>query len=196
MRYRPRGFGRLGHLCRDPGVDRSLMDTSIAAIEKRGARDKVTQLLVDEVLENKQAQPFLANLLLDRLVKLNRLSAASGLVKKLVPRRPPGGGSSVPPIAHAAAQAWLSHTGKVSRRKYLLPFLRRHRRFLAVADLDWAWVGYALRRARLYRRAVRWMADWKKRPAIDAWMLLTLAEASPQSVAMLLPTRFTFMPAR
>jgi predicted Zn-dependent protease len=56
-------------------------------------------------------------------------------------------------------------------------FVRRERAQLASEPLTWGAVGYAYVTLRQWKRALRWMANWRSRPDLQPWMLTNIAAA-------------------
>ena len=86
-------------------------------------------------------------------------------------RRMPGD----PEMVRRARLAYMAFTAEFRNTFRLLRFLRRMRRELRADTASWAQVGYALTTCRLYWQTARWLADWRERTGVEAWMLFNLA---------------------
>ncbi len=103
-------------------------------------------------------------------VRMARRSGWKGLEKLL--RQIPG--------AEAARRARIACLSVIAegRLEHRLPgFLRRARRELRADTESWGQAGYALVCCRLTWQASRWLADWRERPGVEAWMLANLGLA-------------------
>ena len=58
-----------------------------------------------------------------------------------------------------------------------IEFVLRNQAWLRELTALWGMGGYVLATETRYREAVRWMADWRKRSDVEAWMLFNLVEA-------------------
>lgn len=87
-------------------------------------------------------------------------------------------GSAPTPATLGAAEERLRQlVSPVPRPLALRWLLARHGKPLAADMGTWGQVGYALLSARLERRTVAWLSDWRRRDGAQPWMLLNLAVA-------------------
>jgi hypothetical protein len=80
-------------------------------------------------------------------------------------------------IGRCAVLEFLETVPAKNRAALVRQAVRNHRRWLRKELKDWGIAARALVSVRLYRQAANWMADWRKRPALDLPLLQTLALA-------------------
>ena len=76
--------------------------------------------------------------------------------------------------------AYLEALGENQKTGYLRRFVRRERVTLRADLQSWGTVGYAFVRVNRYADAIAWLADWRQRPGVTAWMLLNLSSSLRQ----------------
>jgi tetratricopeptide (TPR) repeat protein len=86
-------------------------------------------------------------------------------------------GDGVTEAALGAVTALLERLAEAAKTWRLRAFVCRHAARLAADTPTWGAVGYALLTARRLRQTVAWLADWRGRSGVEAWMLLNLALA-------------------
>ena len=80
-------------------------------------------------------------------------------------------------LGRRAQMTYLTVLTEKRRRLPVLVFIWRLRHELRTDTEKWAQAGYALTGCGWHRFAVRWLSDWKRRPAVGSWMLLNLASS-------------------
>jgi hypothetical protein len=77
----------------------------------------------------------------------------------------------------SAAQAALAGMADAGKNLSVRWFVRRNRKALRAHPLGWAGAGSALFNVGARRAAAEWLGDWKDRPDVEPWTLLTLSLA-------------------
>lgn len=76
-----------------------------------------------------------------------------------------------------AVAAWIQRLGEQRRTLGILWMRFRYGGWLRRSDATWGALGYALCAAGLFTLCARWLADFRKRPAAEPWMLYNLVSS-------------------
>lgn len=157
----------LRKLAESSAPSRGYLDDALHALEKPGWARQANKIL-EELAEAKDAPPFVAEIVVERLAKRRMWAEAARLASRLLDQGEAG--------ARAASEL-LSAMAEANARDPLLNFIEQHRHPLHLNTVTWGYAGYALATVREYGRCIHWLNDWSKRAGVEPWMLSNLALA-------------------
>ncbi|MBI3830129.1 MAG: tetratricopeptide repeat protein, partial [Planctomycetes bacterium] len=144
--------------------NRGYLDDALKALEEPGWARQANQVL-EEISENKDAPPFVAEIVVERLAKRRLWDEAARLAGRLLDQ----GDAGV-----RAASELLSAMAEANEKSALLHFIEQHRHPLHLNTRTWGYAGYALATVREYGSCIHWLNDWNKRAGVEPWMLSNL----------------------
>ena len=144
--------------------DRPLQTAAEALAKARW--DKEIDQAVDAVLEDPSAHPYVGELWANgqRLDRRRWLRLRDRLDRLLQQGA----------IGQRALDLLVCRTGEAKKLSLLTNLVKHYRARLKTNDRSWGMVGYALYAAGDFAGAKHWMADWKRRPQVERWMLSNL----------------------
>ncbi len=159
-------IGRFRPLAADPEATRDALREAVQAFDAEGWGARLNDEL-QELAFAPDATPDLAALWADRAVSDGAAEAVSDRVPALLAQNPAAGREVV------LAYLWsLAESGKPVQAA-----VQKHSELLRADDVAWARAGAALVQAGHYAMASAWLADWRDRDGVEAWMLRPLAVA-------------------
>jgi len=153
-------------LAQDPETSRGLLREAIMAFDGEGWGSKLTGEL-QELAFAPQASPTVAGLWAERVVAAGSPDAVSARLPLLLSSNPPAGREVVLAYIWALADLGKSVQGAVTKYSALL----------RTDTSSWARAGGALVATGSLAHAAAWLADWRDRDGVEAWMLRPLAVA-------------------
>ena len=153
-------------LASDPEVTRGTLREAVLAFDSEGWGAKLTDEL-KELAFTADVNADVAGLWADRAVAAGTSDAVSERLPDLLVQNPTAGREVVLAYLWALAEAGKPVQGTV----------QKHNEILRADDTAWARTGAALVAAGHHGMASAWLADWRDRPNVEAWMLRPLAMA-------------------
>lgn len=159
-------LARFRGLASDPAATRGVLREGVAAFEIEGWGSKLTTELKDLAFAA-GANPELAGLWAERVVEVGTVDMVADRLPELLAANPAAGREAVLTYVWALAEAGKPVQGVVQKYSELL----------RSTDAAWARAGGALVAGGHHALAAAWLADWREREDVEAWMLrpLTLA---------------------
>ena len=157
---------RLRALATDPDVTRVMLREAILTFDAQHWGSRLTDAL-DEVAFVPGANPEVAGLWAERAVAAGTPDAVSDRLPELLAQNPAAGREVVLAYVWALAEAGKPVQGTAQKYSELL----------RADDVAWARTGAALVLAGHHAMASAWLADWRDRNKVEAWMLRPLAVA-------------------
>lgn len=158
--------GRFRELAEDESATRGTMREAVAAFDAENWGARATDELRALALEP-GANPEVAGLWAERAAAAGGADRVAELLPGLLPQNP-----------DAAREVVLAHLWALAEAgKPVQPAVQKHTELLRGTDASWARTGAALVLAGHHAMAGAWMADWRDRPDVGAWMLRPLALA-------------------
>jgi tetratricopeptide (TPR) repeat protein len=153
-------------LAADPEASRGSLREAVLAFDAEGWGPRLTTELKDLAFAD-DANPDLAGLWAERVVEAGAVDPVADRLPELLARNPAAGREAVLAYVWALADAGKPVQGAVTKYSDVL----------RTDDAAWARAGGALVAGGHYALAVAWLADWRDREGVEAWMLrpLTLA---------------------
>ena len=153
-------------LAADGEVARSVIREAIAAFDAEQWATDITLELKDQAFAD-GANPDLAGLWAERCAAAGTLDSVADQIPELFARNPTAGREVVLAYVWAVAEA----------RKPVQGIVQKYNEVLRAEDNSWARAGAALIAAGHFAHGVAWLADYREREDLEAWMLrpLTLA---------------------
>jgi tetratricopeptide (TPR) repeat protein len=159
-------IGRFRVLATDPDVTRDTLREAIQAFDAEGWASRLTSEL-KELAFAADANPHLAALWADRAVSDGASEAVAERLPSLLAQNPVAGREVV------LAYLWaLAESGKSVQSE-----VQKHSELLRADDVAWARTGAALVLSGHHAMASAWLANWRDRDKVEAWMLRPLAIA-------------------
>ncbi len=158
--------GRFRTLATDPETTRGTIREAIQAFDAEGWGTRLTDEL-KELAFAPDANPDLAGLWAERAVSAGAPDAVADRLPSLLAQNPAAGREVV--LAYLWALAESGKSVQAPAQKYS--------EILRADDVAWARAGAALVLAGHHGMASAWMADWRDREGVEAWMLRPLAMA-------------------
>lgn len=153
-------------LASDPMASAAILRDAVMAFDGEGWGAKVTPELRDLAFSD-DANPSLAGLWAERAVASGTTDAIADRLPSLLQQNPDAGREVV------LAYVWaLAEAGKPVQSTVQL-----HGEILRADDAAWARAGGALVAGGHFGMAVAWLADWREREGVEAWMLRPLTVA-------------------
>ena len=159
---------RFRQLCVAPGDQAAALEETAEILRNAGFKVELMRLL-NEALAQPEANPHVGALWMKRIV-----------TSKIWDHRYPQGLDSLCAQGELGRQAvieFIELVGLKRRHQLVLQAVSRHAKWLRSHPSGWAAVGRALVRARCYRKAARWLADWRSKPELDLPTFHSLALA-------------------
>ncbi len=153
-------------LAADPEVSRGTLREAVLAFDSEEWGAKLTDEL-KELAFTADVNADVAGLWADRAVAAGTADAVSERLPDLLAQNPAAGREVVLAYLWALAEAGKPVQGIV----------QKHNDVLKADDVAWARTGAALVAAGHHGMASAWLADWRDRPDVEAWMLRPLATA-------------------
>jgi tetratricopeptide (TPR) repeat protein len=159
-------IGRFRALAADEESTRGTLREAIVAFDAEGWGSRLTDEL-KELTFAAGANPDVAGLWADRAVAAGTADAVSDRLPELLGRNPAAGREVLLAYMWALAEAGKPVQGTAQKYSELL----------RADDNAWARAGRALELAGHHAMASAWLADWRNRSGVEAWMLGPLAVA-------------------
>ena len=159
---------RLRALCRTQTQDVTDLEEATRVLRLSGYKQELSQLFRDAIWWP-DAHPHVGALWMRRLLSSNNWDRRYPKVMDELCRRGD--------IGHRAVLEFLQTVPSKNRMALVRQAVRKHGRWLRADPAGWGVAARALVAVRLYRLAVKWMADWRKRPELDLPLLQCLAVA-------------------
>ncbi|MDB5307407.1 MAG: tetratricopeptide repeat protein, partial [Gemmataceae bacterium] len=153
-------------LAADPAAGRSVLREAIGAFDAESWETRVTEELKDLAFAP-DANPDLAGLWAERAAGAGPLDEVADQLPELLARNPAAGREVVLAYAWAVAESGKPVQGIV----------QRYSEVLRGDDGAWARAGAALAAAGHFALAAAWLADYREREELEAWMLRPLTIA-------------------
>lgn len=153
-------------LAADPATSRGVLREAVGAFDAEGWNARMTDELQDLAFAD-DANPELAGLWAERAAATGTLDAVADRLPELLTRNPAAGREVVLSYAWALAEAGKPVQGVV----------QKYSEALRGDDRTWARAGGALVAAGHFALAAAWLADFREREQLEAWMLRPLAIA-------------------
>lgn len=153
-------------LAADAGASRSLLKDALAAFDAENWGSEITDEL-KEMTFAESANPNLAGLWAERAASEGTLDSMADRLPELLARNPAAGREAVLAYAWAMAEA----------RKPVQGIIQRYSDVLRAEDPSWARAGAALVAAGHFALGVAWLAEYRERENLEAWMLRPLTIA-------------------
>jgi hypothetical protein len=158
-----RGFEELG--C-DAEATEETLKQAYTALKKADRKNKADEIL-SRLLKDPRAQPVAGAFWAMCLAENGQWRMALRALAR-PEELGPGGPYAAATLLDALAEG---------RDRRVLGYLRRHAEWLKKHPRTWAAAGRALIYLGQARGALDWLRDWRKRPGLEAWMLVNVAEA-------------------
>lgn len=152
----------------DPAATRGILREAASALGDAGWEAEADDDLL-ALTDDPTATPAAAGLWAERLLQAGEPQSVSDRLPRLVELCRPAGREAV--VTYAWGMAVLERPDAVAAA------VQRYADLLREDDDGWARAGAALLEAKRYDHAAAWLADWKDREDVDAWMLRPLAAA-------------------
>jgi tetratricopeptide (TPR) repeat protein len=153
-------------LAGDPDVARGVLKEAVAAFDAEGWGGRLTPELKDLAFAA-DANPDLAGLWAERAVQAGAAERVTDRLSSITTINPAAAREVVLAYVWAQAEAGKPVQGAVTL----------HSELLRAEDAAWARAGGALVKAGHYAYATAWLANWREREEVEAWMLHPLALA-------------------
>ncbi len=157
---------RFRDLCTDSDVSRGVLRDAVNAFDSEGWGPKLTVDL-KELAFTDGATPDVAGLWAERLVEAGSIDAVADRLPELLSHDPEAGREAVLAYTRALALAGKPVQGAV----------QKYSEVLRADDASWARAAEILVAAGNHALAVAWLADWRERGDLEAWMLRPLTVA-------------------
>lgn len=149
---------RLRSLCATKGSDVTALEEAAKVLRQSGYKQELSQLFRDAIWWP-EAHPHVGALWMRRLLSSNNWDRRYPKVMDELCRRGE--------IGHRALIEFLETVPAKNRAVLVWQAVRKHARWLRKDPIGWRVTARALVAVRLYRRAAKWMADWRTRPPMD-----------------------------
>jgi tetratricopeptide (TPR) repeat protein len=159
-------LAHLRGLAADPDAGRAALREAVAAFDAEGWGPRLTSELKDLALAA-DANPDLAGLWAERAAAAGTFDDVADRLPELLARNPAAGREMVLAYAWALAEAGKPVQGVV----------QKHSEVLRADDGAWARAGAALAAGGNFALAAAWLADYREREGLEAWMLRPLTTA-------------------
>jgi tetratricopeptide (TPR) repeat protein len=159
-------LARLRGLATDPEVSRGLLREAMTAFDAEGWGPRLTAELKDLAFAD-EANPDVVGLWAERAVEAGSIDAVADRIPELLARSPEAGREGVLAYARALVLAGKPIQGAV----------QKYSEVLRSDDDSWARAGDILVGAGNHALAAAWLADWREREDLEAWMLRPLTAA-------------------
>lgn len=159
---------RFRALCVAPGENAAALEETAETLRNAGFKQELMRLLT-EALSLPEVNPYVGALWMRRVV-----------TSKIWDHRYPPGLDSLcrqGEVGRRAVIEFLEVVGGKRRHHLVRQAVARHGKWLRTHPVGWAVAGRALVQARCYRQAARWLADWRRQPALDLPTLQSVALA-------------------
>ena len=153
-------------LAADAEVTRGVLREAVTAFDAEDWGPKLNVELKDLAFAE-DAAPDLAGLWAERAVQAGGPDAVADRIPELLPRNPAAGREAVLSYIWALVEAGRPVQGAV----------QKHSEVLRADDAAWARAGAALVAGGNTALAAAWLADWRDREGVEAWMLRPLTAA-------------------
>jgi predicted Zn-dependent protease len=157
---------RFRALAADPDASRGVLREALLAFDAEGWSAKLTDEL-KELAFAPDAAASVAGLWAERAVAAGTAEAVSDRLPALLAGNPAAGREVILAYIWALAEAG----------KPVQPVVQKYSDLLRAEDAAWARTGAALELAGHHAMASAWLADWRDRTGVEAWMLRPLAVA-------------------
>ncbi|HJZ54242.1 MAG TPA: tetratricopeptide repeat protein, partial [Gemmataceae bacterium] len=157
---------RFRGLATDPEVSRGVLREAVTAFDAEGWGPKLTAELKDLAFAD-GANPDVAGLWAERTVEGGAIDAVADRLPELLTRSPAAGREGALAYVRALVAAGKPVQGAV----------QKYSEVLRADDSAWARAGEVLVTAGNFALAAAWLADWREREAVEAWMLRPLTAA-------------------
>ncbi len=159
-------LARLRELATDPEATRGTLREAVQAFDAEGWGAKLTDELKDLAFAD-DANADAAGLWADRSVAAGTAESVSERLPELLAQNPAAGREVLLAYLWAVAEAG----------KPVQAAVQKYNEVLRADDNAWARTGAALVAAGHHGMASAWLADWRDRSGVEAWMLRPLAAA-------------------
>ena len=153
-------------LATDSEASSAILRDAVLAFDAENWGPKITPELRDLAF-SEDANPSLAGLWAERAVASGTTDAIADRLPALLQQNPDAGREVVLAYIWALAEA----------KKPVQATVEMHREILRGDDAAWARAGGALVAGGHFGMAVAWLADWREREGVEAWMLRPLTAA-------------------
>ncbi len=157
---------QLRDLAADPETPRGVLREALAAFDAQGWGNRATAELKDLAFAD-EANPELAGLWAERTALIGTLDSVADRLPELLTRNPAAARKVILAYAWAVAESGKPVQGIV----------QKHSDVLRADDDSWARAGEALVAAGHFALAAAWLADYRDRSNLEAWMLRPLTIA-------------------
>ncbi|MCS6865662.1 MAG: hypothetical protein RMJ56_06475 [Gemmataceae bacterium] len=157
---------RFRELASDPEANRSLLQEAVQAFDMEGWTSQLNAEL-KELAFLPETNPQLAGIWAERVASTDSPHAVADRLPELLTHNPAAAREVL--LAYLWAQAEAGHPVQAIAQKYS--------EILRADSVAWARTGAALVLAGHYALASAWLADWRERDHLEAWMLRPLAIA-------------------
>jgi tetratricopeptide (TPR) repeat protein len=162
----PDSAGRtLQEICMAPSDGEWPIQSAVAAMCDAGWANRA-QTVLEASLQTDAAQAEAARQWV-RLCTSRKQWSCGKRLREMVARGPAG---------WDAAVAYLDALTKGRQQRRFSRFWRRNKDWLSKNSRTWGMVGYAMANFRWYSKLTLWMADWRDRGDLRAWMLVNVVE--------------------
>lgn len=159
-------LSRFRGLCTDPDATRGVLRDAMNAFDSEGWGPKLTAELKDLAFVD-GADPDVAGLWAERMVEVGSIDSVADRLPELLAHDPDSGREAVLAYARALVTAGKPVQGTI----------QKYSEVLRADDGSWARAGEILVAGGNLALAVAWLADWREREDLEAWMLRSLTTA-------------------
>lgn len=154
-------------LCAEEELQRVDLEAALDAFGTTGAREQAFRV-VEGHFEGESAAPAA---LAEGWCNARERTAPAKATRVLARR------DHLSEAGRLAVAAWIQRLGERQSTLRILWLRLRHGGWLGRSDATWGALGYALCAAGLFTLCVRWLADFRRRHAVEPWMLYNLVSS-------------------